>query len=95
MNKTEEELEITKFNYQWIKKEYLNLLDKREELKNYYDELNDKYIKKLNEYNASIVKMIDTKEANRQLTKENHKLIVGSCILALLWLVSSVIILVG
>lgn len=95
MTKVEEELEITKFNYKCIKKEYTNLLEKHEELKGYYDELNDKYIKKLNEYNADMVEMMETKEANKELTKENHKLIVESCILALLWLVSSIFILVG
>lgn len=95
MNKTEEELEITKFNYKCLKDEYKKLNEKYKELDGHYDELNDKYIKKLNQYNAYMVEMMDTKEAHKELTKENHKLIVGSCILALLWLVSSITILVG
>lgn len=95
MNKTEEKLKISEFNYKCLKEEYSRMLEKHEELKGYYEDLNDRYINKLNEYNAKMVEMMDTREANKELTKENHKLIVESCILALLWLVSSVIVLVG
>lgn len=94
MTKTEEKLKISEYNYKCLKEEYSRTLEKYEELKGYYDELNDRYIKKLNEYNAKMVEMMDTKQANNELAKENHKLVVESCILALLWLVSSIIVLV-